>query len=72
MKNYSGGSKWRPMEMNVGWKRNPQIRAGTWAVLFMDHTKHDILARPEARHVTINFGPCRHDTNARVVSCLGS
>jgi hypothetical protein len=23
MKNYSSGSKWRPMEMNVGWKRNP-------------------------------------------------
>jgi hypothetical protein len=47
-------------------------RAGTWAVLFMSRTKHDILARPKARHDTINFGPCRHDTNTRVVSCLGS
>jgi hypothetical protein len=25
MKNYSGGTKWRPMEMNVGWKRTPQM-----------------------------------------------
>jgi hypothetical protein len=25
IKNYPGGSKWRPMEMNVGWKRNPQM-----------------------------------------------
>jgi hypothetical protein len=45
---------------------------GTWVVLFMGHTKHDILARPEARHDTINFGPCRHDTNARAVPRLGS
>jgi hypothetical protein len=41
-------------------------------VLFMGRTKHDILARPEARHDTINFGLCQHDTNARAVSCLGS
>jgi hypothetical protein len=47
-------------------------RAGTWVVLFMGRTKHDILARPEAQHDTINFGSCRHDTNARVVSCLVS
>jgi hypothetical protein len=25
MKNYSGGTKWRPMGMNVGWKRTPQM-----------------------------------------------
>jgi hypothetical protein len=25
MKNYSGGSKWRPMGMNVYWKRTPQM-----------------------------------------------
>jgi hypothetical protein len=24
MKKYSGGTKWRPMGMNVGWKRTPQ------------------------------------------------
>jgi hypothetical protein len=24
-KNYSGGTKWRPMGMNVGWKRTPQM-----------------------------------------------
>jgi hypothetical protein len=47
-------------------------RAGTWVVLFMGRTKHNILARPEARHDTVNFGSCRHDTNARVVSCLES
>jgi hypothetical protein len=52
-------------------------------VLFMGRTKHNILARPEAQHDTINFGSCwhdtnarvmpwRHDTNARVVSSLGS
>jgi hypothetical protein len=23
--NYSGGSKWRPMGMNVDWKRTPQM-----------------------------------------------
>jgi hypothetical protein len=22
---YSGGTKWRPMRMNVGWKRTPQV-----------------------------------------------
>jgi hypothetical protein len=47
-------------------------RAGTWTVLSMGCMKHDILARPEARHNTINFGQCRHDTNARAVPCLGS
>jgi hypothetical protein len=47
-------------------------RAGTWAVLFMGCTKHDILARPEARHGTINFGQCWHNTNASAVPCLGS
>jgi hypothetical protein len=25
MKNYLGGTKWRPMGMNVGWKRTPQM-----------------------------------------------
>jgi hypothetical protein len=25
MKKYSGGTKWRPMGMNVGWKRTPQM-----------------------------------------------
>jgi hypothetical protein len=25
MKNYSGGTKWRPMGMSVGWKRTPQM-----------------------------------------------
>jgi hypothetical protein len=25
MKNYSGGSKWRLMGMNVGWKMTPQM-----------------------------------------------
>jgi hypothetical protein len=25
MKNYLGGSKWRPTKMNVGWKRTPQM-----------------------------------------------
>jgi hypothetical protein len=25
MKKYSGGSKWRPMGMNVGWKSSPQM-----------------------------------------------
>jgi hypothetical protein len=25
MKNYSVGSKWRPMGMNVDWKRTPQM-----------------------------------------------
>jgi hypothetical protein len=25
MKNYSGGLKWRPMGMNVDWKRTPQM-----------------------------------------------
>jgi hypothetical protein len=25
IKNYSGGSKWRPMGMNVDWKRIPQM-----------------------------------------------
>jgi hypothetical protein len=25
MKNYSAGSKWRPMGMNVSWKRTPQM-----------------------------------------------
>jgi hypothetical protein len=25
MKNFSGGTKWRPMGMNVGWKRTPQM-----------------------------------------------
>jgi hypothetical protein len=49
-----------------------RARAGTRVVLFMGRTKHDILTQPEARHDTINFGPCQHDTNARVVSCLGS
>jgi hypothetical protein len=53
-------------------KTTPLSRVGTWAVLFMGRTKHDILARPEARHDTINFGPSRHDMNARVVLCLGS
>jgi hypothetical protein len=24
-KKYSGGTKWRPMGMNVGWKRTPQM-----------------------------------------------
>jgi hypothetical protein len=46
--------------------------AGTWAVLFMGRTKHDILARPEAWHDTINFGQCWHNTNVGAVSCLGS
>jgi hypothetical protein len=25
MKKYSGGTKWRPKGMNVGWKRTPQM-----------------------------------------------
>jgi hypothetical protein len=25
MKTYSGGSKWRPIGMIVGWKRNPHM-----------------------------------------------
>jgi hypothetical protein len=25
MKKYSGGTKWRLMRMNVGWKRTPQM-----------------------------------------------
>jgi hypothetical protein len=25
MKNYSGGLKWRPMGMNVDWKRSPHM-----------------------------------------------
>jgi hypothetical protein len=25
MKNYSGGLKWRPIGMNVDWKRSPQM-----------------------------------------------
>jgi hypothetical protein len=29
MKNYSGGTKWRPMGMNVGWKRTPQMMRTT-------------------------------------------
>jgi hypothetical protein len=29
MKNYSSGSKWRPMGMNVGWKRTPQMMRTT-------------------------------------------
>jgi hypothetical protein len=25
MKKYSGGTKWRPLGMNMGWKRTPQM-----------------------------------------------
>ena len=32
----------------------------------------DLLTRPEARHDTKYFGPCRHDTNTRTVPCVGS
>jgi hypothetical protein len=29
MKKYRGGTKWRPMGMNVGWKRTPQMMSMT-------------------------------------------
>ena len=48
------------------------IRAGIWAVPFSDGLRHDHLARPKARHNRKYFGPCQHDTNMRVVPCLGS
>jgi hypothetical protein len=35
-------------------------------------TRSTTFGTPEARHDTINFGPCRHDTIARAVPCLGS
>ena len=47
-------------------------RAGTWAVPISGGLRHDHLARPEARHDTKYFGPCRHDTNMRAVPCLRS
>jgi hypothetical protein len=46
-----------------------QGRAGTWAVPFEGGSWHGLLARPEARHGTKYFGPCRHDTNTRAVPC---
>jgi hypothetical protein len=48
------------------------LRVGIWAVLFVGRTKHDILAQSETRHDTINFRLCKHNTNERFVSCLGS
>ena len=48
------------------------IRAGTRAVLFLGGLRHDYLARSKTRHGPKYFGPCRHDTNTRVMPCLGS
>jgi hypothetical protein len=40
--------------------------AGTWAVLFMGRTKHDILARHEARHDKFVV-PAQHECEGRAV-----
>jgi hypothetical protein len=47
-------------------------RVRTWDVPFEGRPWHDHLVQPEARHGTKYFGPYRHDTNVRVVLCLGS
>jgi hypothetical protein len=41
-------------------------RAGTWVVLFMGRTKHDILARHDKFWVV----PARHECEGRVVPSI--
>lgn len=46
------------------------VELGLKSRLFLDRTKHNILARHKTQHGTINFGPCQHGMNARPVPCL--